>query len=74
MLVLGIDSSCDETSAALVRDGRECLSSVVATQTALHERFGGVVPEIACRAHAENYPWAIDEALRHRAATHRCDA
>jgi N6-L-threonylcarbamoyladenine synthase len=64
MLVLGIDSSCDETAAALVRDGRECLSSVVASQTELHRRFGGVVPEIACRAHVENYPWAIEEALR----------
>ena len=69
MLVLGIDSSCDETAAAIVRDGRECLSSVVATQTALHERFGGVVPEIACRAHAENYPWAVDEALRRAGVT-----
>ncbi len=69
MIVLGIDSSCDETSAALVRDGRECLSSVVATQTDLHARFGGVVPEIACRAHVENYPWAIDEALRRAGLT-----
>ena len=64
MLILGIDSSCDETAAAVVRDGRECLSSIVASQTELHRRFGGVVPEIACRAHVENYPWAIDEALR----------
>lgn len=63
MIVLGIDSSCDETAAALVRDGHECLSSVVASQVALHERFGGVVPEIACRAHVENYPWAVREAL-----------
>ncbi len=63
MLVLGIDSSCDETSAAIVRDGRECLSSVVASQIELHARFGGVVPELACRAHVENYPWAIREAL-----------
>src|SRR5580765_3582040 len=63
MLVLGIDSSCDETAAAVVRDGREQLSSVVASQTELHKRFGGVVPEIACRAHVENYPWTIAEAL-----------
>jgi N6-L-threonylcarbamoyladenine synthase len=63
VLVLGIDSSCDETAAAVVRDGREVLSNVVASQTALHERFGGVVPEIACRAHVENYPWAVEEAL-----------
>ncbi len=64
MIVLGIDSSCDETAAALVRDGREILASVVASQIELHKRFGGVVPEIACRAHVENYPWAIEEALR----------
>jgi N6-L-threonylcarbamoyladenine synthase len=64
MIVLGIDSSCDETAAALVRDGRHCLASVVASQVALHERFGGVVPEIACRAHVENLPWAVDQALQ----------
>jgi len=69
VIVLGIDSSCDETAAALVRDGRECLSSVVASQIELHRRFGGVVPEIACRAHVENYPWAVDEALRRAGMT-----
>jgi N6-L-threonylcarbamoyladenine synthase len=69
MIVLGIDSSCDETAAALVRDGRECLSSVVASQIELHRRFGGVVPEIACRAHVTNYPWAVDEALRRAGLT-----
>src|SRR5262245_12283397 len=69
VLVLGIDSSCDETAAAVVRDGRECLSSVIASQTALHARFGGVVPEIACRAHVENYPWAVEEALRQAGVT-----
>lgn len=69
MLVLGIDSSCDETAAAVVRDGREQLSSVVASQIELHRRFGGVVPEIACRAHVENYPWAIEEALRRAGVT-----
>ncbi len=69
MLVLGIDSSCDETAAAVVRDGREQLSSVVASQTELHRRFGGVVPEIACRAHVENYPWAVAEALSRAGVT-----
>ncbi len=64
MIVLGIDSSCDETAAALVRDGVACLSSVVASQVELHRRFGGVVPEIACRAHVENCPWVVAEALR----------
>lgn len=69
MLVLGIDSSCDETAAAVVEDGRRQLSSVVASQVELHRRFGGVVPEIACRAHVENYPWAVDEALRRAGVT-----
>lgn len=52
MLVLGIETSCDETAAAVVRDGR-VLSSVVASQTDLHEQYGGVVPELASRAHLE---------------------
>ena len=51
MLILGIETSCDETAAAVVRDGCEVLSSVVATQDKLHIPYGGVVPEIACRAH-----------------------
>ncbi len=51
MIVLGIESSCDETAASVVRDGREVLSSVVASQYDLHEEYGGVVPEIASRAH-----------------------
>ncbi len=68
MRVLGIETSCDETAAAVVEDGRRVVSSVVSTQHELHERFGGVVPEIACRAHIENVLPVIDEALR-RAGT-----
>ncbi len=49
MLILGIESSCDETGAALVRDGRELLSNVVASQIEIHNRYGGVVPEVASR-------------------------
>ena len=49
MLVLGIESSCDETGAALVRDGRYLLSNVVASQIEIHNRYGGVVPEVASR-------------------------
>ncbi|MBV8822793.1 MAG: tRNA (adenosine(37)-N6)-threonylcarbamoyltransferase complex transferase subunit TsaD, partial [Ktedonobacteraceae bacterium] len=49
MLVLGIESSCDETGAALVKDGRYILSNVVASQTEIHNRYGGVVPEVASR-------------------------
>ena len=52
-LILGLETSCDETAAAVVRDGRLVLSNVVSTQHDLHERFGGVVPEIASRAHLE---------------------
>src|SRR6266568_4672501 len=49
MLVLGIESSCDETGAAIVRDGRYLLSNVVASQIEVHNRYGGVVPEVASR-------------------------
>ena len=63
MLVLGIESSCDETAAAVVADGRKVLSSLVASQHDLHRPFGGVVPEVAARAHAERITAVIDEAL-----------
>lgn len=62
--LLTIETSCDETSAAVVRRDRAVLSNVVATQFELHERFGGVVPEIASRAHVERVLPVIDEALR----------
>ncbi len=66
MLVLGIESSCDETAAAVVQDGRRVRSSVVASQHAIHAEYGGVVPELASRAHAERITpivrRAIDEA------------
>lgn len=62
-LILGIESSCDETSAALVRDGRKVVSNVVATQHELHEEYGGVVPEIASRAHIERLWPVVDKAV-----------
>jgi len=62
--LLTIETTCDETAAAVVTDKLEVLSSVVATQEPLHERFGGVVPEIASRAHLERILPVIDEALR----------
>jgi len=62
-LILGIETSCDETAAAVVEDGHLARSSVVATQHDLHERYGGVVPEIASRAHLENIQPAIAAAL-----------
>lgn len=64
MLILGIESSCDETAAAITRDGREVLSSVINTQIAIHKKFGGVVPEVASRRHIEVIDDVIDEALR----------
>src|SRR6185295_2273422 len=64
MKLLTIETTCDETAAAVVTDRLEVLSSVVASQDHLHERFGGVVPEIASRAHVERILPVIDEALR----------
>ena len=63
MRILGIESSCDDTAAAVVEDGERILSSVVSSQDELHSRFGGIVPEIACRAHIENVLPVIEAAL-----------
>jgi N6-L-threonylcarbamoyladenine synthase len=64
MLVLGIESSCDETAAAVVADGERILSSVVASQVATHEKYGGVVPELASREHLKQIVPVVDEACR----------
>ncbi len=63
MRVLGIETSCDETAAAVVVDGRQVLSSVVSSQVDLHARYGGVVPEIASRAHVELLTPVVAQAL-----------
>ena len=63
-LTLAIESSCDETSAAVLRGGREILSNIISTQIPVHQKFGGVVPEIASRKHIVNIMPVIDEALR----------
>jgi N6-L-threonylcarbamoyladenine synthase len=63
MHILGIETSCDETCAAVVRDGRRVLSNIVATQTEIHRKYGGVVPEIASRAHLEALVPVVSEAL-----------
>ena len=63
MNILGIETSCDETAAAVVKDGRELLSNVVATQIDIHKAFGGVVPEVAARSHIEAMLPVVDEAL-----------
>ena len=61
--VLGIESSCDETAAAVVVNGRKALSNVIASQISVHRRFGGVVPEVASRNHTMAAASVIDEAL-----------
>lgn len=64
MKILGIETSCDETAAAVVADGREILSSVVASQIEVHHPYGGVVPELASRKHLEAIVPVVDKALR----------
>ena len=64
MNILGIETSCDETAAAVVKDGREVLSNVVYTQIPLHQPYGGVVPEIASRAHIEKISQVVGEAMK----------
>ncbi|MGE5702480.1 MAG: tRNA (adenosine(37)-N6)-threonylcarbamoyltransferase complex transferase subunit TsaD [Clostridia bacterium] len=61
--ILGIETSCDETSAAVVQDGRIVLSNIIASQADIHKRFGGVVPEVASRRHVENITLTIEQAL-----------
>lgn len=69
MDILAIESSCDETAAAIVRDGREIISSVVATQIEEHKLYGGVVPEIASRRHCESIVGVVNEALERAGKT-----
>ena len=63
MLILGIETSCDETAAAVVKDGCQILSSVISSQINIHHRYGGVVPELASRKHIEAIVPVVDEAL-----------
>ena len=68
-LILGIESSCDETAAAVVQNGREVLSNVISSQIDIHKKYGGVVPEIASRNHILNISQVIDGALREAGKT-----
>src|SRR6266513_939029 len=68
-LTLGIETSCDETSVAVVEDGRKTLSNVIHSQVQLHAGFGGVVPELAARDHLERLPGLLDQALERAGAT-----
>lgn len=61
--ILGIESSCDETAAAIVEDGRKILSNVIATQIELHKKYGGVFPEVASRQHVLNVSAVVEEAM-----------
>lgn len=63
MIVLGIESSCDETSVAVVKDGKTVLSNVVLSQIDIHKAYGGVVPEIASREHVKGITWVFDQAI-----------
>lgn len=63
-LILAIESSCDETAAAIIRNGKEIVSNVVATQIDVHKEFGGVIPEVASRIHVENISMVIEETLK----------
>ncbi|MBV6341383.1 tRNA (adenosine(37)-N6)-threonylcarbamoyltransferase complex transferase subunit TsaD [Candidatus Magnetobacterium casense] len=63
-LILAIDTSCDDTSAAVVRDGRDVLSNVVSNQSAFHSKYGGIVPEIASRRHVEQIWPVVDAAMQ----------
>lgn len=71
MLILGIETSCDETAAAVVRDGREIVSSIISSQVPIHRRFGGVVPELASREHLDKIVPVVNEALERAAIAPR---
>jgi len=75
MLILGIESSCDETAAAVVEDGRKILSNAVASQVLTHEKFGGVVPELASREHLRKIAPVVEEACQQSGfSLHEMDA
>ena len=63
IFILGIETSCDETSASIVKNGREVISNVISSQVDLHKKYGGVVPEIASRKHVELIIPVINQAL-----------
>src|SRR5271157_2884315 len=63
-LVLGIESSCDETSAAIVENGRKVISNIVSSQEKIHLKYSGVVPELASREHIKNINFVIEKALK----------
>ena len=64
LLVMGIETSCDETAVSIVKNGKEIVSNIVSSQIDSHKRFGGVVPEIASRHHVEQITIVLEEALK----------
>lgn len=64
IIILAIESSCDETSSAIVKNGREVLSNVINSQIEIHKNYGGVVPEIASRNHIENINLVVKESIK----------
>ena len=69
ILILGIETSCDETAASVVRNGRVILSNIISSQIPVHRKFGGVVPEVASRKHTENITGVVDMALEEAQVT-----
>src|SRR3989344_7207261 len=63
MILLGLETSCDETGAAIVREGREILANVIASSSDIHQKYGGVFPELACRRHIDVIIPVIEEAF-----------
>ena len=70
MRILAIETSCDETAAAVIVDGRQIASNVVATQIELHRRFGGVFPEVASRQHVLSIQPVLEQALQEAGVSH----
>src|SRR3990170_2308505 len=64
MLILGIDTSCDDTAAAVVEDGFKIIANIVSSQTEIHKKYGGIVPELASRRHIEMILPIVDETLK----------
>lgn len=69
-LILAIESSCDETSAAVVKNGRQVLSNIISSQIDIHKKFGGVVPEVASRNHVLNISTVVAEAMETAAVSY----
>ena len=70
ILILAIESSCDETAASVVENGRNVLSNIISSQIEIHKEFGGVVPEVASRKHIESINDVVEEALTHAYVTY----